>query len=211
MGGAIALQGTRKCVVATNIAETSLTLDGIMCDRSIPFHLSALPLRPWLAVRGGTSSAAGTTAVRCPTATPHRARMDYRRAASYCGQCCHRYVVDAGFCKLKCYNPKIGMDSLLVTPISQVSNSALGPVDRRLFRCKGFTGEEDRSASALHAACCVLRCVCLGGLRGAWRHSLVFVAFTLSQGNAIVSYPIVSDCTSLRCAEHRCQGRLRCT
>jgi hypothetical protein len=31
-----------------------------------------------------------------------------------------RYVVDAGFCKLKCYNPKIGMDSLLVTPISQV-------------------------------------------------------------------------------------------
>ena len=42
----------RKCIVATNIAETSLTLDGV------------------------------------------------------------RYVVDSGFCKMKVYNPKIGMDAL---------------------------------------------------------------------------------------------------
>lgn len=49
---------TRKCVVATNIAETSLTVDGI------------------------------------------------------------RYVVDAGYCKLKVFNPKIGMDSLQVFPVS---------------------------------------------------------------------------------------------
>lgn len=48
----------RKCVVATNIAETSLTLDGV------------------------------------------------------------KYVVDTGFCKLKVYNPKIGMDSLTMCPIS---------------------------------------------------------------------------------------------
>jgi len=48
----------RKCIVATNIAETSLTLDGV------------------------------------------------------------KYVVDTGFCKLKVYNPKIGMDALQVTPIS---------------------------------------------------------------------------------------------
>jgi pre-mRNA-splicing factor ATP-dependent RNA helicase DHX38/PRP16 len=53
--------GSRKCIVATNIAETSLTVDGI------------------------------------------------------------KYVVDCGYCKLKVYNPKIGMDALLVTPISQAN------------------------------------------------------------------------------------------
>jgi pre-mRNA-splicing factor ATP-dependent RNA helicase DHX38/PRP16 len=51
----------RKCVVATNIAETSLTVDGV------------------------------------------------------------RYVVDCGFCKLKVYNPRIGMDALQITPISQAN------------------------------------------------------------------------------------------
>lgn len=53
--------GVRKCVVATNIAETSLTVDGIM------------------------------------------------------------FVVDAGYCKLKVYNPRIGMDALQVFPISQAN------------------------------------------------------------------------------------------
>ena len=53
--------GERKCIVATNIAETSLTVDGIM------------------------------------------------------------YVVDAGYSKLKVYNPKVGMDSLQITPISQAN------------------------------------------------------------------------------------------
>uniref|UniRef100_A0A8R1XW19 RNA helicase n=1 Tax=Onchocerca volvulus TaxID=6282 RepID=A0A8R1XW19_ONCVO len=51
--------GSRKVVIATNIAETSLTIDGIY------------------------------------------------------------YVVDPGFVKQKIYNPKSGMDSLVVTPISQ--------------------------------------------------------------------------------------------
>ncbi|KAF9298343.1 DEAH-box RNA helicase prp16 [Mortierella antarctica] len=51
----------RKCVVATNIGETSLTIDGIL------------------------------------------------------------YVVDAGYVKLKVFNPKIGMDSLQITPISQAN------------------------------------------------------------------------------------------
>lgn len=53
--------GVRKCVVATNIAETSLTVDGII------------------------------------------------------------FVVDAGYCKLKVYNPRIGMDALQVYPISQAN------------------------------------------------------------------------------------------
>jgi len=50
-------EGIRKCVVATNIAETSLTVDGII------------------------------------------------------------YVIDSGYCKLKVYNPRIGMDALQVTQI----------------------------------------------------------------------------------------------
>lgn len=53
--------GSRKCIVATNIAEASLTIDGIY------------------------------------------------------------YVVDPGFAKVKAFNPKLGMDSLVVTPISQAS------------------------------------------------------------------------------------------
>ena len=54
-------KGIRKCIVSTNVAETSLTVDGI------------------------------------------------------------RYVIDSGFCKLKVYNPKIGMDALLVTPVSKAN------------------------------------------------------------------------------------------
>lgn len=53
--------GSRKVVIATNIAEASLTIDGIY------------------------------------------------------------YVVDPGFAKQKVYNPKLGMDSLVVAPISQAS------------------------------------------------------------------------------------------
>nr|GMC47767.1 pre-mRNA-splicing factor ATP-dependent RNA helicase DEAH1-like isoform X1 [Ipomoea batatas] len=51
----------RKVVLATNIAETSLTIDGI------------------------------------------------------------KYVIDPGFCKMKSYNPRTGMESLLVTPVSKAS------------------------------------------------------------------------------------------
>lgn len=54
-------KGIRKCIVSTNVAETSLTVDGI------------------------------------------------------------RYVIDSGYCKLKVYNSKIGMDALLVTPISKAN------------------------------------------------------------------------------------------
>ena len=55
--------GTRKCIVATNIAETSLTVDGIM------------------------------------------------------------YVIDTGFCKFKCFNPRIGIDDLQIYPVSQANAS----------------------------------------------------------------------------------------
>uniref|UniRef100_A0A7S2TA84 RNA helicase n=1 Tax=Chloropicon roscoffensis TaxID=1461544 RepID=A0A7S2TA84_9CHLO len=54
-------EGSRKCVIATNIAEASLTIDGIY------------------------------------------------------------YVVDPGFAKQKVFNPKMGMDSLVVAPISKAS------------------------------------------------------------------------------------------
>lgn len=56
-----AAPGVRKVIVATNIAETSLTVDGIM------------------------------------------------------------YVVDSGYSKLKVYNPRMGMDTLQITPISQAN------------------------------------------------------------------------------------------
>lgn len=54
-------KGIRKCVVATNIAETSLTVDGIV------------------------------------------------------------FVIDSGYCKLKVYNPRIGMDALQVYPVSRAN------------------------------------------------------------------------------------------
>ncbi|GAA5976865.1 hypothetical protein JCM10908_005655 [Rhodotorula pacifica] len=81
--------GRRKVIVATNIAETSLTVDGIM------------------------------------------------------------YVVDAGFSKLKVYNPRMGMDSLQITPISQANaNQRSGRAGRtgagtayRLFTEMAFRDE----------------------------------------------------------------------
>lgn len=84
-----AAPGVRKCIVATNIAETSLTVDGI------------------------------------------------------------KYVVDAGYSKMKVYNPKMGMDTLQITPISQANASQrsgragrTGPGKAfRLFTEKAFKDE----------------------------------------------------------------------
>ncbi|XP_052231826.1 pre-mRNA-splicing factor ATP-dependent RNA helicase PRP16-like isoform X2 [Dreissena polymorpha] len=81
--------GIRKCIVATNIAETSLTVDGIM------------------------------------------------------------FVVDSGYCKLKVFNPKVGMDALQIFPISQAnSNQRSGRAGRtgpgqayRLYTARQYKDE----------------------------------------------------------------------
>jgi pre-mRNA-splicing factor ATP-dependent RNA helicase DHX38/PRP16 len=69
--------GRRKVIVATNIAETSLT--GL-------YHCFFL--------------------------------LHYSNAGLVDGIL---YVVDAGYSKLKVYNPKVGMDALQITPISQAN------------------------------------------------------------------------------------------
>jgi ATP-dependent RNA helicase DHX8/PRP22 len=44
------------------------------------------------------------------------------------------YVVDPGFAKQNVFNPKTGMDALVVTPISQASaRQRAGRAGRRLF------------------------------------------------------------------------------
>ena len=41
------------------------------------------------------------------------------------------YVVDSGYCKLKVYNPRIGMDALQVYPVSQANaNQRMGRAGR---------------------------------------------------------------------------------
>jgi pre-mRNA-splicing factor ATP-dependent RNA helicase DHX38/PRP16 len=84
-----AAPGRRKCIVSTNIAETSLTVDGIV------------------------------------------------------------YVIDSGFCKIKVYNPRIGMDALQVFPISQAgANQRAGRAGRtgpgscfRMYTEQAFFGQ----------------------------------------------------------------------
>jgi pre-mRNA-splicing factor ATP-dependent RNA helicase DHX16 len=84
-------EGARKAVLATNIAETSLTIDGIV------------------------------------------------------------YVIDPGFSKQKSYNPRTGMESLIVTPCSQASaNQRAGRAGRvsagkcfRLYTAAAFQNELD--------------------------------------------------------------------
>lgn len=85
--------GARKVVIATNIAETSLTIDGII------------------------------------------------------------YVIDPGFCKMKNYNPRSGMESLVVVPCSKASsNQRAGRSGRvaagkcfRLFTAWAFNNEMEDS------------------------------------------------------------------
>ena len=43
------------------------------------------------------------------------------------------FVVDAGFCKLKVFNPKIGMDALQIYPISQVYPASISCLYARYF------------------------------------------------------------------------------
>lgn len=54
------------------------------------------------------------------------------------------YVVDSGYCKLKVYNPRIGMDALQIYPISQANaNQRSGRAGRtgpgHAYRCVGIS------------------------------------------------------------------------
>lgn len=69
--------GRRKVIVATNIAETSLTGELLLSTPQ--------PILTFHSVDGIL------------------------------------YVVDAGYSKLKVYNPKVGMDALQITPVSQAN------------------------------------------------------------------------------------------
>ena len=55
------------------------------------------------------------------------------------------FVVDSGYCKLKVFNPKIGMDALQVYPISQVFYKPLkilGSGNKSNARCLALNNVE---------------------------------------------------------------------
>jgi pre-mRNA-splicing factor ATP-dependent RNA helicase DHX38/PRP16 len=83
-------KGVRKCIVSTNVAETSLTVDGIKYGKY----------------------------AHCRRIHAFSARYAFSLKFS---SLVLGLVIDAGFCKLKVYNPKIGMDALNVTPVSQAN------------------------------------------------------------------------------------------
>lgn len=59
------------------------------------------------------------------------------------------YVIDSGYCKLKVYNPKIGMDALQIYPISQANaNQRSGRAGRT---GPGLCFRYVRASSTLHS------------------------------------------------------------
>jgi hypothetical protein len=88
-----------------------------------------------------------------------------------------KYVIDSGFCKLKVYNPSIGMDSLLVTPVAQVRSrsrlhscgdspiwggglrQALGPVASLIHASRFRQTPITKPMSGGHRWTCYLFCI----------------------------------------------------
>ena len=99
----IALLNLIQVIIATNIAETSLTIDGIIyvIDPGFCKQKSYNP-------RTGMES---LVVVPCS------------KVMTNCFVCMYDILLDLGFCKRKSYNPGTGMESLDVIPCSKCADA----------------------------------------------------------------------------------------